>query len=223
MFIGHTAVGFALKRMAPRASLGLLLAAVNWADILWTVFLLLGLEHARIAPGDTKWSPFDLYDYPWSHSLLALVVWGVALGLVYFAWQKEKAGAVAISIGVISHWVLDWVTHRADMPLYPSGPKFGLALWNSIVGTYAVELGIFFAGVWIYARATRAHDPIGRYGFGTYVVFLLFVYIGDRFSGPPETMREVSWTGLIGVVVLLVWAWWFDSHRDAVVGDADGR
>jgi membrane-bound metal-dependent hydrolase YbcI (DUF457 family) len=217
MFIGHFAVGLGLKRMAPRASLGALIAAANGADILWVIFLLFGWEHARIVPGITKWTPLDLYDYPWSHSLLALIVWASALALVYRAWREHKAGAAAIWIGVVSHWVLDWMTHRPDMPLYPGGPKFGLGLWNFIPWTFVVELAMFFAGVWIYARATRAHDRIGRSGFWGYVVFLLFAYVGDHFGGPPESMREIAWAGLVAVVVLLLWAWWFDMHRETVV------
>ena len=217
MFIGHTAVGFALKRLAPRAPLGVLLVAVNWADILWTLFLLLGWEHARIVPGDTNWAPFSLYDYPWSHSLLALAVWATILALLYRAVRKDKAAAAAIWIGVISHWLLDWISHRPDMPLYPGGPKFGLGLWNSLLWTYVVELAIFFTGVSIYARATKPRDRIGRHGFWIYVAFLLFIYLADRFSGPPKSMREVAWTGLIGVAVLVAWADWFDHHRLAVV------
>jgi hypothetical protein len=71
--------------------------------------------------------------------------------------------------------------------------------------------------VWIYARATRARDRIGRSGFWAYVVFLLLAYVGDHFGGPPESMREIAWAGLVAVVVLLLWAWWFDMHRDPAV------
>lgn len=215
MFIGHFGVGFGLKRLAPRAPLAALMAAVAWADILWTVFLLLGWEHVRIAVGDTKWTPLDLYDYPWSHSLLLLAIWGAVLALLYRAFQNDSAGAWAIAIGVVSHWVLDWLTHRADMPLYPGSTKFGLGLWNSMAGTLIVELAVFFGGVWLYARTTRARDRVGRWAFWAYVFFLLIIYVGDRFSAPPENPREIAWTGLIATVVLLAWAWWFDRHRDA--------
>ena len=213
MFIGHFAVGFGLKRMAPRVSLGVLIASTAWADILWTIFLLLGWEHARISIGDTLFTPFDLYDYPWSHSLLLLVLWASALALIYRAWRKDSVGAAAIWIGVVSHWVLDWVTHRPDMPSYPNGPKFGLGLWNSIAGTLIVELAMFVGGVLLYARATRARDRVGRFAVWAYVAVLLFLYVGDRFSGPPESMREVAITGLIATVVLVAWPWWFDRHR----------
>jgi membrane-bound metal-dependent hydrolase YbcI (DUF457 family) len=214
MFIGHFAVGFGLKRVAPRVSLGLLIASTAWADILWTVFLLLGWEHARIAVGDTRFTPLDLYDYPWSHSLVMLVAWASGLALIYRAWKKDWAGAVAIWIGVVSHWVLDWVTHRADMPLYPHGPKYGLGLWNSIAGTMIVEFILFAGGVSIYARATRARDRIGRFGFWAYVAILVLLYLGDRFGGPPENMRDIAITGLIATVVLAGWPWWFDRHRE---------
>ena len=215
MFIGHFAVGFGLKRMAPRASLAALIGAAIWADILWTVFLLLSWEHVRIAAGDTKWTPLDLYDYPWSHSLLMLVVWAAVLALVCRAWKSDALAAWAIAIGVLSHWVLDWMTHRADMPLYPGGPKFGLGLWNSIPGTLVVELALFFAGVWLYVTSTRARDRIGRWAFWVYVLVLLLLYVGDRFSPPPENAYEIAWTGLVFMIVLLAWPWWFDRHRDS--------
>jgi membrane-bound metal-dependent hydrolase YbcI (DUF457 family) len=213
MFIGHFGIAFGLKRLAPRASMGELVAATVWADILWTVFLLLGWEHARISAGDTKWTPLDLYDYPWSHSLLLLLVWAVVLGALHKTWRNDWPGSVAIALGVASHWVLDWISHRADMPLYPYGPKYGLGLWNSVTGTLVVELAIFFGGVGLYAWATRARDRSGRWGFWTYVALLLVLFIGDRFSTPPENINGIAWTGLIATVVLVGWAWWFDRHR----------
>lgn len=216
MFIGHFAVAFGGKRFAPRVPLALMIAAVAWADLLWTIFLLLGWEHARIAVGDTPFTPLDLYDYPWTHSLLMLALWGLVLGLAYWLWRKDAAGAVWIWIAVISHWVLDWVTHRPDMPLYPGGPKFGLGLWNSILGTLIVETAMFVAGVWIYAKATRTKNRMGRYAFWAYVAVLLILFYGDRFSPPPESVRELAWTGLIATVALLGWAWWFDVNREVL-------
>ena len=215
MFIGHFGVAFGLKRWAPRASLGELVAATAWADILWTVFLLLGWEHVRISPGDTKWTPLDLYDYPWSHSLLLLLIWAFVLAALYRTWRNDWVGAFAIGLGVVSHWLFDWITHRADMPLYPYGPKYGLALWNSIAGTLVVELAIFLTGVVLYASSTRPRDGWGRWGFWLYAALLLVLFVGDRFSAPPESVDGIAWTGLIATVVLIGWAWWFDRHRSA--------
>ena len=182
MFIGHFAVGFAAKKFAPRTSMGALLAAPLFLDLLWPVFLLLGLEQVRIDPGNTRYGP----------------------------------GAAAIWIGVVSQWVLDWVSHRPDMPLYPGGPKCGLGLWNSIAGTMVVELGMMAVGVWLYVRTTRASDRIGRYALVSYVGLLLVLYIGDRFSGPPPSVGAIAWTGIAASVVLVPWAWWFDRHREVV-------
>jgi membrane-bound metal-dependent hydrolase YbcI (DUF457 family) len=216
MFIGHFGVGLGLKRLAPHVSLPLLIAATVWADILWTAFLLMGWEHARVSVGDTRWTPLALYDYPWSHSLLFLVLWGTALALVYRSYRPDVWGAIAVWIGVVSHWVLDWLTHRPDMPLYPSGLRYGVGLWNSISGTLIVELPLFVVGVWLYARSTRARDRIGRFGFWSYIAILMLMYIGDRFSGPPATMEEIAATGLVATVILLAWPWWFDRHRELI-------
>jgi membrane-bound metal-dependent hydrolase YbcI (DUF457 family) len=174
MFIGHFAVGFGAKRFAPKASLAVLLAAPLLADLLWPPFLLLGWEHVRIAPSDTRFTPFDFYDYPWSHSLLMAAVWATLFMLIYWALQRDRRGAVVVWFGVISHWVLDWITHRPDLPLYPGGrARYGPGMWNSVAGTMATEIVLLVVGVWAYARATRAGDKIGRYGFWAYVVLLM--------------------------------------------------
>lgn len=214
MFIGHFAIGFAAKRFAPRTSLGLLIAATQLSDILWPPFLLLGWERMRIDPGNTRFTPFDLEWFPWSHSMLMCIVWATLFAGLYYAFSRYKPGAVAIWIGVFSHWVLDWMTHRPDMPLYPGSPRYGLGLWNSIAGTLMVESAMFLAGIWLYATATRSRDRVGRYGFLSYVGFLVLVYVADRFSAPTESWREVAWTALVAMPVFLLWPWWFDRHRE---------
>lgn len=213
MFIGHFAVGFAAKKFAPRASLAILLAAPLLPDILWPPLLLLGLERVRIDPGNTKFTPLALAYYPWSHSLLLCFVWATGFALVYDRMTHYRRGTLAIWIGVISHWILDWITHGPDMPLYPGGPRLGLGLWNSIAATMIVEIAMFGVGVGLYALATRARDRIGRYAFLGYLALLLIAYVSDRFSGPPASSKEIAWTGLIAEVILLLWAWWFDRHR----------
>lgn len=214
MFIGHFAVGFAAKKFAPRSSLAVLMAAPLLSDLLWPIFLLLGWERVRIDPGNTRFTPMDLYYYPWSHSMLMTAVWGTAFALLYYAITHYRRGAVVIWIGVFSHWILDWISHRPDVPLYPGGgPKLGLGLWNSIAGTMIVELLIFAMGVWLYSSTTRARDRIGRYSYVAFVVLLLLLYIGDRFSGPPPSVPDIAWSGIIAMILFLPWMWWFDDHR----------
>ena len=149
MFIGHFAVGFAAKKYAPRTSLALLLAAPLLSDLLWPWFLLFGWERVRVDPGNTRFVPLDLEYFPWSHSLLMCVIWATAFALIYYLLAHYWRGTVAIWLGVVSHWVLDWITHRPEMPVYPGGQRFGLGLWNSVVGTMALEIAMLIAGVWL--------------------------------------------------------------------------
>lgn len=187
--------------------MAVLIAAPIFLDILWPFFLLFGWEHVRIDPGNTRFTPLDLYDFPWSHSLLMSVLWATAFAAIHYYFARYRAGTIVVWIGVVSHWVLDWITHRPDMPLYPGGARFGLALWNSIPGTLVVELIMFAVGIWMYVRTTPARDRIGRWAFVAYVVLLLVTYIGDRFGRPPHNvMSDIVWPAIIATVVMLLWA-----------------
>jgi membrane-bound metal-dependent hydrolase YbcI (DUF457 family) len=128
MFIGHFAVGFAAKKFAPRTSMAFLLAAPLFLDMLWPIFVLAGWEQVRIDPGNTRYTPLDFVHSPWSHSLLMSIVWATLFALLYHRIAADRTGTIAIWIGVVSHWVLDWITHRPDMPLYPGGRRLGLGL-----------------------------------------------------------------------------------------------
>ena len=216
MFIGHFAVGFASKRFGPRTNMALLIAAPLFADLLWPFFLLLGWEKVRIDPGNTRFTPFDLVWFPWSHSLLMTLVWATVFALIYYAFTRYRTGACVIWIGVASHWILDWITHRPDMPLYPGGARYGLGLWNSVPGTLIVELSMFAVGLWVYMRTPHPKDRIGRYAFLAFAALLLVSYIGDRFSSPPNGTGDIAWPGIIAAAILLPWAWWFDHHRNPI-------
>jgi hypothetical protein len=214
MFLGHFAVGFAGKKVARRSNVAVLIAAALFLDLLWPVFLMLGWEQVRMNPGVTNFKKFDFTYYPWSHSLLMSVVWASAFALLYFLISRYRPGAIAVWICVISHWVLDWISHRPDLPLYPGGSDFGLGLWNSVAATMVVELLMFAVGLWLYLKTTRARDGIGLYAFLAYIIFLLMAYVGDRFSGPPPSVANLVWASIIAEVILITWAWWFDRHRD---------
>ena len=186
MFIGHMAVGFASKRLAPRASMGVLMAAPMALDLLWPLFLLAGWEQVRIDPGNTAFTPLDFVSYPYSHSLAMSALWGVLFGLLYWSGTRYVAGAVVTGFGVVSHWILDFVTHRPDLPLSVSGTtRLGLGLWNSVAGTIAVESVMFASGVWIYASMTRARDRMGSYGFWAFTAFAGLGYFANAFGSPP--------------------------------------
>jgi len=217
VFIGHYALGFAAKGAAPRTSLGTLFAAPTLADLLWPVFLLLGWEHAHVVPGPNPFLTLWLDDYPYSHSLFALIVWGAVFGYLYKARTGDKRAALVIGLLVVSHWVLDLVTHRPDIQLYPGGAKLGLGLWNSVAGTVIVESVMLIAGVAIYLRATRARDGIGRWGLWALVLLLAASYYGSLFSPSPTDTNALAIGGLIFEAVFVLVAWWVDKHREALV------
>jgi hypothetical protein len=213
MFVGHFGLGFAGKRAAPAVSLGTLFLAVEFLDLLWPTFLLLGWERVRVAPGATVVTPFDFVSYPYSHSLLATLGWSLLVGGL--AGLASRRGRVGLIVGtlVFSHWVLDFVTHRPDLPLawWPS-PKVGLELWASRPATLAVELALYALGVWIYARATVARDRAGRWGFVALVAFLFVAYLGAIFGPPPGNLTALAWGGQ-SMWLMVVWGYWLDRHR----------
>ena len=166
-------MAFGAKKAAPAVSLGALFLACQFADLLWPVLVLLGVEEVRIQPGATAMTPLDFVSYPYSHSLIALVGWGILVGGAYMAATRSRRSAgVMLGLLVVSHWLLDVITHRPDMPLTLTGTtRLGLGLWNSIPATLAVELLIFAAGIALYRRATVARDRIGSVGLWSLVVF----------------------------------------------------
>src|SRR6266498_299625 len=216
MFIGHFAVGFASKRAAPKASLGALLAAPLLLDMIWPIFLLLGWEKVRIDPGNTPMTPLGFDSYPISHSLVTSIGWGALFALLYVAITKYAVGAGVIFLGVVSHWVLDWITHRPDLPLSPwSKTRIGLGLWGSVPGTVAVEVSLFAIGLWLYVLTTRARDRTGRIVFTGFVLFVLAFYAGAVFGPPPPDPYTLAVFSL-GVWLFPFWAGWFDRHRETV-------
>lgn len=213
MFIGHFALGFAAKRVVPRVSLGMLFAAAELADLLWPLLLAVGVEQVRVEPGNTPFLTLDFVSYPYSHSLLMLVVWGVVLGALYRAIAGGRRTFVALSVLVVSHWLLDFITHRPDMPLYPGGARFGLGLWNSVPATVAVELVMFVAGVGIYLGATRRRDAVGSWALWGLVAFLLVGYLASIGGGAPPSITALWISAVVGGALLIAWGWWVDRHR----------
>ena len=218
MFIAHYALGLAAKRAAPRTSLGNLFIAPTLADLLWPIFLLLGAEQVHAIPNANPFLVGWFDDYPYSHSLFMLLVWGALYGYLYRARTGNKRGALVIGVLVVSHWVLDCITHRPDMPVYPGGPKVGLGLWNSVTATIVVETLMLVVGAVMYARATRARDGIGRWGFWSLVALLVIAYVGSIKTPPPSSIAALAVGAIIFGWVFVLLAWWVDRHRDATAG-----
>lgn len=211
MFIGHFALSFAAKRWVPRVSLAALFGAAAFADLLWPVLVAAGVEAVRITPGITVMTPLDFVSYPYSHSLVMLAVWGLLFGWIGARAVRDRGVFLVLFALVVSHWVLDYVTHRPDMPLYPNGPKLGLGLWNDPLAERAIELGMYAVGIWIYLHATRARDGIGRWALFGLVTLLLLVFLFN--SAPPPSVTALWVAALAGGGLAIAWAYWADTHR----------
>jgi hypothetical protein len=212
MFLGHFAVAFAAKPAAPKVPLPALVAGAQLADVLWPVFLATGAEVVRIDPGRTPVTPLEFVSYPYSHSLVALALWAVAASwIARRAWGTRAAGLIAAL--VLSHWVLDVVTHEPDMPLYAGGARFGFGLWYSLPATLVVELTVFVAGLAIYARSTRPVDRMGRVALVVFTLVLVVSYVGNLAGPPPPSVPALVVFAIVGFAILLLLSAWTDRHR----------
>lgn len=215
MLLGHYGLALAAKRAVPKTSLGWLTFAAQWLDELWPLLLLAGLERVRVAPGLLAASPLDFSYYPFSHSLLLALGWGVAIAVIFMWWTRQRRGALVIGMLVVSHWLLDLPMHRPDLPLWPgSATRVGFGLWNSIAGTVMVELTFFLGGLVLYARRTVATDRIGRWGLVALVVTLLLVFGGGLAGPPPADVTSLAW-GALSLWLVIPWSAWVDRHRAA--------
>lgn len=217
MFIGHFAVALAAKKAAPKTNLATLIAASQLVDLLWPVFLLLGWEHARIEPGNTVVTPLDFYDYPITHSLAGALGWSLLFGGLYYMRRKLSTEAVVVGLVVFSHWLLDLLTHRPDLPLLGNdSAKFGLGLWNSFAGTMLVEFGLFGIGAFMYLKVTNANNRTGTVAVVSLLVFLVVMHLANLFGPPPPEIGMVAVAGN-AMWLFVLWGWWIERNRSAAV------
>jgi membrane-bound metal-dependent hydrolase YbcI (DUF457 family) len=213
MFIGPFAAGFAAKRLAPRVSLGTLFAAVQLQDLLWPVLLLLGIEHVRIDPGNTAVTPLDFYDYPVTHSFAGAAVIALGFGVVHWLARRDIRAALVLSAAAFSHWLLDFATHRPDLPLtYGGSAKVGLGLWDSVAWTVVVETAMFALGFAAYLKATTPAGWPGRYGLAGLALLLLAIYAANILGPPPPGVDAIAVAGNAMWLFVLA-GWWVDRSR----------
>ncbi len=210
MFIGHFAIGLAARKVANLPSLAMLFIAVQFLDLIWPIFVLLGIEHLSIDPGNTAITPLNFEYYPYSHSLMMAVIWGLILALVYWLLTKNKRGSWLLAGLVFSHWVLDLITHRPDLPISPfSDMKLGLGLWNYPSAAIVVELTIFLLGAFVYFKAGK---PPRRIAYWALIVFLLAIHIINLSGPPPPSIAAVAWSANLMWIIIL-WAWWVEREK----------
>lgn len=214
MFLGHFGVALGAKKLAPKTSLGLLVMGAQLADLLWPVFLLFGWERVQIVPGITRVTPLDFVSYPYSHSLLAEILWAALLGGVYYAVRRNGRGAIVLALCVPSHWLLDFISHRPDMPLVPGGERYGLGLWNHLVATVIVEFALLAGGTAIYVAAVRLKDRTRRYALWSLLILLSLLYLASILGPPPPDARTLAFSAL-AIWLTVPWAAWADGQSQA--------
>ncbi len=221
MFIGHYGVALAAKRADKNISLGLLFFATQFADLLFFSLVLLGIEKMSFAPGITKVSPLDFTYYPYSHGLAASIFWA---GLFFMAFKiapsksdsnKTKI-AIVTGITVLSHFLLDAIVHRADLPLLGADSyKLGLGLWNYVLASSLIEFLIFLAGLWLYLKSTRGITFIGKYGMIIFSVFVAIMWIASLLTPTPSDFNIPGFAifGLVFQLLVIGAVTWLDRKR----------
>jgi hypothetical protein len=211
MFVGHYGVSFAAKGVDRTIPLWVLFLAVQLLDILWAPLILLGIEKVRIAPGITASNPLDLYYMPYTHSLVAALFWSCVAGLAYqfVARPARRQASAVVGFAVFSHWILDFVVHRPDLPLYDNTAKVGLGLWNAPALAFGLEAALLFGGIWFCLRGRLARS-LGTMVFG---VLMLAIQAYVFFGPPPASDRAAAWTALVAYAVFATVIWWLLDRR----------
>jgi len=223
MIIGHYGVGFALKKASPALSLATLFIAVQFVDILWTILVFLGIERVNIVPGYLESSQLQFTYYPFTHSLLATLIYGaLAFALVYLARKgrlDRVLTAVVISVGVISHFILDLLVHVPDLTLAgPGTPAVGLGLWHSLPLSLFLEISFLAAGIFIYYRTTRGRGFWSGIGPLLLGLFLTISQVMSELGPPPPDKKALVVVGFVTYLVIAGIAYWIDRNRLPRVG-----
>ena len=202
MFVGHYGVSFAAKKGAPSVPLWVLFIAVQLLDVAWAPFVLLGIEKVRIVPGITASNPLDLYYMPYTHSLIGAILWSVGAFALYRVAvpRSSKAAAFLVALAVFSHWILDFIVHRPDLPLYDNAAKVGLGLWNLPLVAFGLEAIILFSGLWLYFRTGVGH----RAGMAVFGMIMLAIQAYVFFGPPPASDKAAAVTALVAYAVFAV-------------------
>jgi hypothetical protein len=190
--------------------LWVLFIAVQLLDVIWAPFILLGIEKVRIVPGITASNPLDLYYMPYTHSLIAALVWSAAGYGLYRFWRRPTGrSATLIGLAVFSHWILDFVVHRPDLPLYDDTAKVGLGLWNRPALAFGLEAALLFGGMSLFLRG-RARPKAVMVMFG---LFMLATQAVVFFGPPPPSDAAAALTALLAYILFAIFvARWEARH-----------
>jgi hypothetical protein len=214
MGIGHVALALGASRAAPRLNVGWLVFAAVLADFLLGIFAALGMEHATVPP-DYAHQHYLLFTFPYSHGLLALLLWATVFGFLVsraFGLESRRIWLIAALV-VLSHFLLDGLVHIAGLPLAgENSPKLGLGLWKNMPFELALETLMTFAGIAIYWKLSRG-SSLSRYGMTVFMLLFLAMMWTELAAtvAPEPKVLTVSW--IVAPVVLAAIAYGLDWQR----------
>jgi len=197
MYLGHLAVGLVAKPIAPKVPLGIFLVATQMIDILYAVFLLIGLAQLGASP--------------WDHGLVITLVWSVAVfAISFFVYCDIKLG-ILIGILVLSHWVGDFIAYYHVLPLaFSDTPRVGLGLYNSVAVMLIGDFGLFGGALAFYLSRTKANDRTGKWAPWLLVAYLVALMPTALLPG-----KLVSFMAL-GLLMVVPFGMWIDRHRSVI-------
>jgi len=217
VFVGHYGPAYALQPAANVVPLWVFALAVQWLDLAWSVFILLGIEKAQVLPQSIGLAPLDLHTMPYSHSLVAAVLWAIGFGGIgAVIWRRAGPERVflALAAAVLSHWVLDFLVHRTDLPLWPGGPEVGLALWNQTTLAVLLELVLLAVGLVLYVRITQPKGMVGEFAPPIVGMLTMFAFFTHIMSPPPKSAAHLAAMALATYAVFIALAAWLDHTRE---------
>lgn len=215
MFVGHYGPAYAANVARKTIPLWIAFIAVQLVDVWWAIFVLLGIERVRIVPGITATNPLDLYYMPYTHSLIGSAIWSIGAGLTYYLFRARDGRIAAAIIGaaVFSHWILDLLVHRPDLPMYDDTLKVGLGLWNYPIPAFLLELALLFGGMYLYLRTTRAVTLAGRYGMVIFGIAMAIIQSIVFFGPPPVSDKAAAITALALYAIFAGVVYWLEKQR----------
>jgi hypothetical protein len=220
MIIGHFAIGLALKRTDKALSLGWLFIAAQLPDLIYGVTLLIGAEKINIITGTNPLTSSQYTFFPYSHSLIATMLWAGLVALVFLIapfksnLPKNKT-ALIMATAVLSHFILDAIVHNPEMDLLGNGVyKIGLGLWNNPIASYIVEALLLATGLWIYLKTTESATFAGKYGLSILSIILLILNAANTFALYPTNTQNLAVTMLVVYLATITIAFWLDRKRN---------
>jgi hypothetical protein len=214
MFVGHLGVGLAMKKADQRINLGLLFFATMLLDVLLWIFVLLGIERVIVPPNFPELH-FLTFFYPYSHSLVGALIWsalafGVAKYVLFRRMDRGGRAAWVIAIVVLSHFVLDFLSHVPDLPIIDESFKIGFGLNNNIRIELGVEILIAVLGLVVYWRSVPSSKRMARYGSIVLIALLsALTGIGALATSAP-TASQAAISGLALIALVSAITFWLD-------------